>query len=163
MKTGWFVLLAGSFYFFVVALFWPVEKKILPTKTSATSAAYQHGTVVFSDTSVQVEIPTTQAASELGLGGRTNLADTAGMLWLFDPPVRPSFWMKRMKIPLDFIWIKQNQVVDITPDVPPPANANSPLPIYEPSVTVDAVLEVRAGFGLDHHIQVGDTLRLDRD
>lgn len=161
MKTGWFIVLAGAFYLFVVALFWPVEKKVLPSGITAMKG-YERGTVVFSDTSVDVTIPSTIAAQELGLGGRASLGATTGMLWLFTDPQLPSFWMKGMHFPLDFIWIRSNHIVDITTDVPPPATLTEPLPTYQPSAQVDAVLEVNAGFAAAHGLAIGEVLRLDR-
>lgn len=162
MRMGWFVLLAGSFYFFVVAIFWPIEKKIFtPSQTVVERNGYQRGAVDFSDTNVQVLIPTTVATQERGLAGRTTLSDTDGMLWIFTDPAQPTFWMKGMLIPLDFVWIKSGQVVDLTINVPPPATPDAPLPIYQPSVLVDAMLEVRAGFAASHGLIIGSTVSLD--
>jgi uncharacterized membrane protein (UPF0127 family) len=102
---------------------------------------------------VTVRVPTTTAASEQGLSGVSSLSDTEGMYWEFSEPSRPTFWMKGMLIPLDFIWVRDGRVTEITPDVPAPVNGN--LPLYQPKDPVTNVLEVSAGFAKRHSIQVG--------
>ncbi|MEK7636990.1 MAG: DUF192 domain-containing protein [Patescibacteria group bacterium] len=163
MKTGWFIAVAGSFYLFVVALFWPVEKQMAASGRLAVDAnGYGRATVVFSDASVHALVPTTTALQELGLAGRTQLTDVEGMLWIFDPPQRPSFWMKGMIIPLDFVWLNSGRIVDLTSDVSPPIDPSSTnMPIIEPIVPVDRVLEVAAGFASRHGLRVGDEARVD--
>lgn len=161
MRTGWFIALATAFYLFVVAIFWPIERQVIQPRAN-TANGYEHGTVVFSDTSVRVSIPTTLALQELGLGGQSSLADGQGMYWIYTTADRPSFWMKGMVIPLDFIWIANNQVVDETTQVMPPSSpTDTNLPILQPQVPVNGVLEVPAGFINRHHISIGDSAVLD--
>ncbi len=164
MKTGWFVAIAAVFYLFVVVLFWPIEKQLVKVNGSTVDrAGYGRATVIFSDTSVRALVPTTTALSQLGLGGRTELSDGEGMLWVFAPAARPAFWMHGMVVPLDFIWIQRNQIVDLTTDVPPPADPTSTdIPQYEPTVPVDHVLEVAAGFAARHNVHVGDLVQIDK-
>lgn len=167
MKTGWFVVLAASFYLFVVAVFWPMEKKIIVPATSQPhidAAGYGHGVVNFSDVSVNVEIPMTATTQERGLGGRNNLADNQGMYWRYEVAGRPMFWMKGMLISLDFVWITEGRVSQLTQNIPAPADPMSPdLAIYQPDVPVDGVLEVPAGFTARRHISVGDPVSLTQD
>ena len=163
MKSLWFVIVAAAFYLFVVALFWPYEKQLVFSNTSdVDTQGYAHARIQFSDTSITVQIPTTSATQELGLGGRRLLNDNEGMYWQYPTPERPSFWMKGMLIPLDFIWLNNGQVVEVEADVPPPSNPTSTdLPIIQPDVQVDGVLEVSSGFIQRHGIQVGDVARVD--
>lgn len=160
MKAGWFVAMAGTFYLFVVAIFWPIERQILPRRGPAiASDGYQRRTVQFSDRHVYVRVPTTEALKELGLAGATGLADDEGMMWVFLSPQRATFWMKGMLIPLDFIWLRNNQIVNIMADVQPPVDPTSTdLPILDSGVPVDAVLEVAGGFAERYHLRVGDVV-----
>src|ERR1044071_5405536 len=57
---------------------------------------------------VLVEIADTDQKRSLGLGGRASLAPDAGMLFIMPQRKKPTFWMKGMLIPLDFIWIDGN-------------------------------------------------------
>lgn len=164
MKTaGWFVAIATIFYVSVVMVFWPFDKTASATNQPKVSAeGYGAGNVEFSDTSVHVRIPTTATLQERGLAGQTRLSDADGMLWNFVEPQRPAFWMKGMLIPLDFIWMREGMVVEVTQNVQAPENLNTlELPVYEPNVQVDAVLEVAAGFVQRHAVQIGDSARLD--
>ena len=96
------------------------------------------------DTALTVEIADTPQLREKGLSGRLNLSNNHGMLFVFPKPDRYTFWMKDMKIPLDFVWIANNRVVDLTPNVPPPAPGET-LKTYQPQEPVDMVLELNAG------------------
>lgn len=94
-----------------------------------------------------VEMADTQDKRSKGLAGRTSLAQTEGMLFIFPKEGKYPFWMKGLTIPLDFIWIRGDKVVDISPNVDPPfpGQPEAFLTIYEPKENVDKVLEVQAG------------------
>lgn len=102
---------------------------------------------------LNVRVPKTTAASEQGLSGVASLSDTEGMYWEFSEPSRPNFWMKGMLMPIDFLWIRDGVVTEITPNVPVPVNGN--LPLYQPKEPVTNVLEVQAGFAERYNIIVG--------
>jgi uncharacterized protein len=163
MKVGWFVAMASVFYFFVVALFWPIERQIMPATTpSVDRDGYEQMVVEFSDNHVAVRVPTTIALQEKGLAGVAELPDDEGMLWFFSPAQRQVFWMKGMIMPLDIIWINSNHIVSITANAKPPVDpASSDLPLLDPGVPVDSVLEVAAGFAIRHSLQVGDVVSVD--
>ncbi|MCL4360717.1 DUF192 domain-containing protein [Patescibacteria group bacterium] len=99
----------------------------------------------------------TPSEKDRGLGHRDSLPPDTGMLFPFDRKARYQFWMKGMRFPLDFVWIADKKVADITQNVPPPAGSG-PLPVYQPSVPVDQVLELNAGSVARLHIAVGDTV-----
>lgn len=105
------------------------------------------GQTVFS-----VEVAQTAAKRERGLSGRLNMAANQGMLFIFDNPGQHTFWMKNMRFPLDFIWIRGGKVVEITENVFPPR-------IIIPEVKVDQVLEINAGTVQKYDIKVGDVVR----
>ena len=70
--------------------------------------------------------------------------------------------MKGMNFPLDFIFIRDGKVVDIIPNVQPPLpnQPDSNLPVYEPTVSINMMLEVSAGFVAAHSIKLGDQVYL---
>lgn len=116
--------------------------------------------VQISGSKLNIEIADTQEKRTKGLGGRESLASDSGMLFIFPEPSKYSFWMKGLSFPLDFIWIRGEKVVSILQNVPPPApgQLDPSLPIYQPNVEVDKVLEVNAGVIARLNIKVGDTL-----
>lgn len=111
---------------------------------------------------INVEVADTADKRTTGLSGRESLASDSGMLFVFDKADKYPFWMKGMKIPLDFIWIRDNKVTEVTENVPPPqpGQKDSDLTIYESKETVDRVLEVSAGFVKLNNIKVGDEIKI---
>ena len=95
-----------------------------------------------------------------GLSGYPGLPDDAGMLFVFEEPTQPSFWMKGMRFSLDIIWINYVTVVQINAAVPPPGNGtpDDQLPRYRPNQPVTHVLEMTAGAAARHGIAVGDRI-----
>ncbi len=86
-----------------------------------------------------------------GLMFRKQLADRAGMLFVFDRQEPQYFWMKNTYIALDMIFIdEQMKVVGLV------ENAE---PMTEKRQTVEAparyVLEVNGGFCKKHGVEVG--------
>lgn len=110
-----------------------------------------------------VEIADTDEKRTQGLSGRDNMPENRGMLFVFGTNNTYSFWMKDMRIPLDFIWIDENTVVDITENIPPPDSdqKDSRLPLISPGSPVNKVLEVNAGFVAQHNIKTGDVVSFD--
>lgn len=110
--------------------------------------------VIGEDIFVHVDIATTPAERSQGLSGRPSLGENEGMLFVFGVPGKYQFWMKDMLFPLDLIWIREGEIVDMTVDVPPPG-PDGELPVYAPFEAADMVLEVRAGFAAAHGLRVG--------
>lgn len=111
----------------------------------------------------KVEIADTQSKRSKGLSGRSSLPEDQGMLFVFDRADKYPFWMKELKFPLDFIWIKEDSVVDILPNVPPPAEGQTDesLPIYQPRVEIDKVLEINGGVAEKLGLKLGDTVKIN--
>ena len=58
-----------------------------------------------------LEVASTEADRELGLGKRDSLASSTGMIFVFDYLDKYGFWMKDTRFPLDIIWLNGNCVV----------------------------------------------------
>lgn len=129
---------------------------LLPNQTTEVTKL-QVGQIV-----LDIELADNPSVRQKGLSGRESLAPNSGMLFIFDSVGQHKLWMKDMKIALDFVFIREGRVVDIIKNVPPPA-AGTPddqLPIYQPVVPVDSLLEVNAGFADAASIRVGDSASL---
>lgn len=122
------------------------------------------GTLQVNGSSIKVEIADTKEKRSKGLGGRESLASGSGMLFVFDRPDKYSFWMKGLSFALDFVYIRENKVVDLMQNIQPPQKGipDSALPIYLPKTEVDQVLEVPAGTIANLDIREGDTVKLTR-
>ena len=103
---------------------------------------------------VAVEISQTETSRQQGLSGRKSLGENEGMLFVFDQPGIYLFWMKGMKFPLDFIWIKDNAVAEIT------ENVGVERMDIRPKEAVDKVLEVNSGWVKENNVRVGDKIKL---
>ena len=66
-----------------------------------------------------VEKATTQKAREQGLMNRHDLAEDAGMLFIFKRPQMVRMWMKDTYIPLDMMFINKGQIVSIQENAKP--------------------------------------------
>lgn len=109
---------------------------------------------------ITVEIAKTNDQIRQGLSGRKEIG-ADGMLFMLPTKNIPSFWMKDMLFPLDFIWIDGQVVVDIHENVPipDPGVKLMDLPTYAPKVPVTKVLEVPSGFISKYDIKIGDSVK----
>ncbi len=114
-------------------------------------------TAEFGGVSLIIELATTTVAIERGLGGRKNVPDGYGMLFVFNKADRYGFWMKDMLVPIDIFWLDENKlVVSFISNV-----ATSTYPnVFYPSAPAQYVLETRAGFAGLHTIATGTPLLL---
>lgn len=111
-------------------------------------------TVKIGQAKISVEIADSLDEKIKGLSGRKKFPENYGMLFVFEKPDYYSFWMKDMLIPLDFIWINNGQVVEITQNVKP--EDYQPPKILVPQQKVEAVLEIKGGLAQKLNIKVGD-------
>ena len=103
-----------------------------------------------------VEIPSTIIQKQKGLGYRDSLPPDHGMLFIYDYRNKFTFWMKGMRFPLDFIWIENDTIVDITKNVP--VEKSRTFKKYSPRVPVNKILELNAGTVDRLGIEIGDTI-----
>lgn len=113
---------------------------------------------------LKIELADTNEKRSKGLGYRQSLATDSGMLFIHDVPKKYTYWMKGMQFPLDFIWILNDQILDIKTQVPPPiaGQTDETLERYSSTVDVNRVLETNAGFVERSNIQVGDKILLEQ-
>lgn len=111
---------------------------------------------------LNVEIADSESGRNKGLSGRESLATDSGMLFVFEKAERYVFWMKGMKIPLDFIWIKDDHVVDLLPNIQPPKSGekDESLSVYSSKQEFNKVLEVNSGTINRLNIKIGDSIKL---
>lgn len=121
--------------------------------TSRTSLA----AVSFPEVTVKAEVAATDKARRSGLSDRESLSETAGMLFIFDKPGPYAFSMNGMRFPLDFIWMYNGRIVDITQNVPVPIGVS---PVIQPNSFVTHVLEVNAGFVARHNVTIDDLVEI---
>jgi uncharacterized protein len=108
---------------------------------------------------IDITIADTEASRTQGLSNVKTLPINSGMLFIFPKPGIYPFWMKEMYFPLDFVWILDHKVIDITRNVPAPVKYEDlDLPLYQSVGPVDKVLEINAGSNDKFGIKIGDTI-----
>ena len=122
-----------------------------PLPVSDSSPVSLHGHPLY------LEFARTPAEQRLGLGGRIELGEDRGMLFIFPTTSTPAFWMQGMKIPIDLVWIENQRIVGIERDLTPPQGEEEPITVYPPA-PIDRVLELSAGGALRYELHVGDQL-----
>lgn len=148
------VVALGALYFYINQ---NVLAPFLPANQNLSQSQIKIGQTVIS-----VEVVDTPEKRSKGLSGRTSLASSSGMLFVFPETKKYQFWMKGMNFPLDFVFINNGRVVDIISNVLPPTagQQDSTLSVYEPTTAINMMLEVNAGFSNSHNLKVGDTVFL---
>ena len=105
---------------------------------------------------VEAEIADDEAERQRGLMERTELAENAGMLFVFGREQQLSFWMRNTRIPLSIAYIDADgRIVDI--EDMEPFDDQTKHPSAEPS---KYALEVNQGFFDKRGIGVGDTVEI---
>lgn len=119
-----------------------------------------YGVVVVNGLQVVVEIADTDVERRRGLSGRDGLEPGFGMLFIFPSEGVYSFWMYRMKFPIDMIWMDSGgRVVYIVEDAQP-CGDSLVCPVYTPDKPAKYVLEVNAGFVKMADLKLGDVVTI---
>lgn len=157
----------GTFYLIVVlsliATLMLVEQFVMPGLNQPPEAVVENPQtslvpLTVGDQEIQVEIRDDELERELGFSGRKTLGDNEGMLFVFEQPLQPTFWMKDMQFSLDVLWIREGKVVEIEENVPHPTEADPVIATMIPQNPVDMVLEVPSGWVAETGVQVGDSV-----
>ena len=106
---------------------------------------------------LMAELALTPQQQQTGMMFRTNLADNAGMLFVFPAPHRASFWMKNCPLPLSAAYIDPEGVILEIHDLRP-HNTNS---VVAASDQIQFVLETSQGWFGRHHVATGTVVRTE--
>ncbi len=102
---------------------------------------------------IQTEVASTREEQARGMMFRTEMGPDEGMLFPYDVPQDMGFWMRNTLLPLDIIFIDENQTV---------INIGDGVPYNEESVRSDrpgiAVLELIGGRSAELGIEPGDRI-----
>jgi uncharacterized protein len=128
--------------------------------TTAASAPEGSTTIAIIGTNgerseVEVEIADERAEQQRGLMERTELAENAGMLFVFDREEPRSFWMRNTLIPLSIAYIASDgRIVDIQ-DMQPLDETSHPS-----AAPAQYALEVNQGFFAERGIEAGNEVEI---
>jgi len=107
------------------------------------------------NSTIHAEVSKTKSEMSLGLSGRTSLASSSGMIFMFEKAGNYGFWMKDMNFPIDILWIDDNfEIVGIEKSLLPSTYPDS----FGEKYFAKYVLEVSAGYCDKNNIKVGDKI-----
>lgn len=114
---------------------------------------YEKTIISINGFNVSMAIASTDEQRIKGLSGIEKLNESEGMLFLFDEPSKQGFWMNKMYIPIDIIWLdSNNKVVHIEKQLEP-CKLFLACPVYNPQIDSLYVLELQSGFVDEHSIK----------
>jgi len=102
-----------------------------------------------------VELAQTPQEQMRGLMHRTEMAEDAGMLFVFETEREARFWMKNTLIPLDMVFIKVDGIIHRIHENAIPHDLTG-VPSEGP---VKAILELNGGISAKLGLQKGDKVR----
>jgi hypothetical protein len=105
---------------------------------------------------ILLELAMTPASQYQGLSDRQSLCADCGMLFIFRQSQTQTFVMRRMKFPLDMIWLNNNQIVGWSQSLAP--QSSEPYTLYNSPKPVNQVLEVNADYVKNHNLKINDNL-----
>lgn len=139
--------LAGGVAFLVLLALFTLLALPAPPTAGAT----------FAGVSLKLDYATTTAKRELGLGGRAEVPQGYGLLFIFPRGGSYGFWMKDMLVPIDIFWLDdKGQVVSFEPNVAPATYPH----VFYPNAPARYVLETAAGFASAHGVSKESRLKL---
>ncbi len=107
---------------------------------------------------IALEVAKTKKQKALGLMGRPSLLENQGMLFIFSPPEKVSFWMYKTLASIDMIFVYKETVIAIEKNLQPCHNL--PCSFYGPNLPLDAVIELASGEVERLNIHFGDKIRI---
>jgi uncharacterized membrane protein (UPF0127 family) len=134
-----------------IAILLPVTKAIPSPNTNIQITPKGKDPITF-----QLESAVTAAEKERGLMYRTKLRYHGGMIFYFNPPQEVIMWMKHTLIPLDMLFIANDNTIS---NLIANAHPNS-LKLVPSQGVVKAVIEIQGGSSKRLGIAVGDHVTL---
>lgn len=105
---------------------------------------------------VELETVSSSEARSIGLAKYDNLADSRGMLFVFDKPEMACMWMKGMKFSIDILWLNdKKEIVKIAENVEPETYPTITFCSEEP---VRYVIELNENTALKANLEIGQRI-----
>lgn len=142
----WWVILIIVIPLSLLIWFWPNQSSF----TSDYQLILPNGQIA------KIRLLTTQQDKYTGFSNQDRPCADCGLLFVWPTLLQPIMVMREMRFPLDFIWLKDKQIIQLTSDVQPESGPD--FIKYQSDRPVDAVLEMPAGFIYRHNLQIGQSL-----
>ena len=121
-------------------------------------SACSQNKVIINKNIIKVEVADTPEERSHGLMFRESLCDNCGMLFVFENEDYHNFWMKNTIIPLDMIFISEdNKIIDIIQAEP---CKEDPCQVYKPKEKAKYILEVNKEYSSSNNLRTGDNVKI---
>lgn len=153
------LVLLVLFAIIVIPAFLLIQNQLL----SKTQQSLRSGPNILIDGHIfSLLLAKSEAEKEKGLSDRASVDMNTGMLFIFDKEGNYDFWMKRMRFPLDIIWMNKNKIVTIAEDLQPATSSDdTEIPRFKSVVPADTVLEINSGLSKKYNFKVGDSVKIN--
>lgn len=151
MKKKWLIIISILVFTLLFVLYFHTKKAIAPNTAK----------VSISSNIIDVDLAKTSDQRTKGLSNRDNMCENCGMLFLFNNLDLHNFWMGGMRFPLDILYIRDNEIVEIFEQVPILTD-NDYTRIY-PEEYANKVLELNALWCQKNNIKIGDKVYLTNE
>ena len=148
------VLLVISIVVILAVLAWEVSNLRLKK-----NIIYDTGQVCINKNCFEVELARDNFQIEKGLMFREKLEQDKGMLFVFNKEANYPFWMKNTKIPLDIIWINENEEIVYISEFTQPCKTFF-CPKINPQKNAKYVLEINGGLSKKSNLKLGDKVEI---
>ena len=160
-------ILGVMLFIVVVGLVYGNKETKIPFSGNSKSKEEKNKTVdiKINNTIINAAVADNEDLRKIGLGGKEQLAENEGMLFVFDKKdIIASFWMKDMLIAIDILWINDSKIIQIDKDIKPPKKGtpDKDLKTYISNKPVDYVLEVAGGYSDKKGIKEGDIVEISK-
>ncbi|MBT3355767.1 DUF192 domain-containing protein [bacterium] len=148
-----------DYFFLLIVLlgfFALVSQKFLGNNNIEEKNRVKEKVIILNNTSLFVRIANNEESRSNGLREVDSIEDSEGMLFVHDHPDQHIYNMHNMKFDLDFIFIKENKIVDIAKSI-----SYSYKGAIKGGTAYDKVIEVNADWVKKHNIKIADEVRLD--
>lgn len=105
-----------------------------------------------------VELAKTEKERSVGLMFREEMAENEGMFFIFEKPGNYGFWMKNTLIPLDIIWIDEDNKIVFMQKSAQPCKEGEDCKSINPNTVAKYVLEINAGLTDKLGLKEGDAI-----
>ena len=105
-----------------------------------------------------VEFARSEQEKATGLMFRETLETNRGMVFVFDPPSTPAFYMKNTRVPLDILFVDTNRIVVDIQQMEPFDETD----LHRPPGPVGYAIEAVKGWARAHGVKSGDRIDFEK-
>jgi hypothetical protein len=121
---------------------------------------YNQTQVTINNHQFKAYIADTPEKQSQGLSDITSMFPEEGMQFIYNTPAIYKFWMKDMNFNLDFVWIRDGKIVDLTENMS--SDLIDQVKTISPKVPADSMLELNAGQIYKNGLKVGDEVVVNK-